>query len=95
MASDTAPPCAAEDLRRHTAVPVWAKTGASAAGALGLSRRAAYDLAARGEIPSVRVGGRRLVPVAALLDLLQTVTDEEVVLDRLATKRLLADLEPQ
>jgi excisionase family DNA binding protein len=33
---------------------------------LGLSRNAAYDAAARGDIPTIRIGKRLLVPKAAL-----------------------------
>lgn len=32
----------------------------------GLARNAAYDAAKRGDIPTVRVGGRIMVPVAPL-----------------------------
>ena len=37
-----------------------------AARILGIGKNLAYDAVARGEIPSIRVGGRILVPVAAL-----------------------------
>ena len=37
---------------------------------LGISRAAAYQAAARGDIPTIRVGGRILVPRAALKRLL-------------------------
>ncbi len=37
-----------------------------AAARLGISRALVFRLIARGEFPSVRLGGRRLVPVAAL-----------------------------
>lgn len=36
---------------------------------LGLGRNASYDAARRGEIPTLRIGQRLLVPVPALLDL--------------------------
>ena len=36
---------------------------------LGISRAFAYELVARGELPVVRLGRRRLVPKAALLAL--------------------------
>lgn len=39
---------------------------------LGLSRPTAYQAAARGEIPSIRIGRRILVPVAALSKLLES-----------------------
>lgn len=37
-----------------------------AAGLLGISRALAYELVARGEVPSVRLGRRVVVPVVAL-----------------------------
>ena len=37
-----------------------------AAKRLGLSRNMAYMMAQRGELPSVRAGRRRIVPLAAL-----------------------------
>lgn len=42
-------------------------TIAEAADVLGISRAFAYELAARGEIPILRLGRRRLVPRRALL----------------------------
>ena len=42
-----------------------------AAGLLGISRRLAYELAARGELPVLRLGGRVLIlrrPLERLLD---------------------------
>jgi excisionase family DNA binding protein len=43
-----------------------------AAEILGISRDLAYDLTARGELPSLRLGRRILVPRRALLALLDT-----------------------
>lgn len=37
---------------------------------LGVSRRTAYRAAARGQIPSIRIGRRWFVPTARLLELL-------------------------
>jgi excisionase family DNA binding protein len=37
---------------------------------LGLSRNSSYDAAARGELPTVRIGGRILVPRLALHQML-------------------------
>jgi excisionase family DNA binding protein len=48
----------AEDERLTLSVPEAAKK-------LGISRNAAYEAAQRGEIPSIRVGKRLLVPRAA------------------------------
>jgi excisionase family DNA binding protein len=42
---------------------------AEAAALLGISRDLAYDLVARGELPSLRLGRRILVPRKALLAL--------------------------
>jgi len=39
-----------------------------AAELLGISRAFAYELVARGELPVIRLGRRRLVPKVALLD---------------------------
>ena len=40
---------------------------------LGIGRNLAYEAVARGEIPSIRVGGRILIPVAALDQMLVAV----------------------
>jgi excisionase family DNA binding protein len=42
-----------------------------AARALGIGKTSAYSAIERGEIPSVRIGGRILVPRAALARLLE------------------------
>ena len=42
-----------------------------AAGMLGISRRLAYDLVARGELPALRLGGRIVIllrPLERMLD---------------------------
>lgn len=46
---------------------IWPEAGT----ALGLSRSASYDGAARGDIPTIRIGRRLLVPTAALRRMLQ------------------------
>lgn len=38
---------------------------------LGLGRKAAYEAAKRGDIPTIRIGRRVLVPLAALERMLQ------------------------
>lgn len=43
---------------------------------LGLGRSAAYQAVAKGEIPSLRLGRRRVVPTAALRRLLALDVDE-------------------
>jgi excisionase family DNA binding protein len=44
---------------------------AEAAALLGISRAFAYELVARGELPVISLGRRRLVPKVALLALLE------------------------
>lgn len=39
---------------------------------LGIGREAAYNAARRGELPTIRIGRRLLVPTQALRDLLST-----------------------
>ncbi len=41
---------------------------------LGISRGLAYDLVRRGEIPSVRLGRRVVVPAAAIDDILNSAS---------------------
>jgi len=43
-------------------VPLWPDAGK----AYGLSRNGAYDAAKRGEIPTIRLGRKLVVPTAAL-----------------------------
>ncbi len=51
-------------------------TVAEAGALLGISRAFAYELVARGELPVIRLGRRRLVPKAALLALVETNTSD-------------------
>ena len=53
-----------QDVERRTI------TITEAAKALGVSRNKAYEAAKRGEIPTIKLGKRILVPVAALERLL-------------------------
>jgi excisionase family DNA binding protein len=55
-----------EETQRLT-IPVWP----DAAKLLGVSKGTAYEAARRGEIPTIRIGKRILVPVAALERMLQ------------------------
>lgn len=54
-------------------LPVWPDTGLI----LGLSKASAYEAAHRGEIPTIRIGRRLLVPTAALRRMLKL--DNELV----------------
>ena len=47
---------------------------------LGISRRAAYRAVSRGQIPTLKVGRRLLVPTQRLLDLLGMSTPEDTTL---------------
>jgi excisionase family DNA binding protein len=49
-------------------------TVAEAGELLGISRAFAYELLARGELPVIRLGRRRLVPKVALLSLIEAQT---------------------
>lgn len=55
------------DPRDRPTLGLWPETG----GYLGLSKCSTYDAAHRGEIPTIRIGRRLLVPTAALRRLLQ------------------------
>jgi excisionase family DNA binding protein len=59
-----------EPGRRTLTVPEAAKV-------LGIGRTAAYEAAHTGEIPTIRVGKRILVPVAALNRLLEEASPRE------------------
>ncbi len=55
------------DPEDQPTLTIWPEAGR----ALGISRSAAYSGAASGEIPTIRIGRRVLVPTAALRNLLQ------------------------
>jgi excisionase family DNA binding protein len=64
--------------RREEGLPVSERLALSVeeAGALlGISRDLVYDLVARGELPSVRLGRRLVVPRRALEDALTRLTE--------------------
>ena len=64
--------------RRQEGLPVSERLALSVeeAGALlGISRDLAYDLVARGELPSVRLGRRLVVPRRALEEALDRLSD--------------------
>lgn len=48
---------------------------------LGISRALAYELVRKNEIPSIKLGRRLVVPLAALLRLLQTPEVDDVAID--------------
>lgn len=62
-------PQAAELLQRYEDLPAFISVQ-EAAKLTGLSRSTAYRAAERGELPVVRMSGRLLVPVGALLTLM-------------------------
>ncbi len=59
---------------------------------LGLSKSSAYAAAERGEIPTIRIGRRLLVPTAALRRLLQL--DDETTPAAMSTSNKHADPDP-
>ena len=54
------------DPRLQPTLNLWPETGHF----LGLSKQSTYDAAARGDIPTIRIGRRILVPTAALSQML-------------------------
>ena len=58
------------EVRALGTIPVWHPTKADAAGVLGISRNTAYALARSGDLPTIRLGSRVVVPVPALLAML-------------------------
>jgi excisionase family DNA binding protein len=50
------------DAQTHPTMRVWPDTGR----ALKLSKASTYEAVSKGEIPSIRIGRRLLVPTAAL-----------------------------
>lgn len=60
------------DARKRAAISI-----AEAGQLLGISRSSAYECASRGDIPTLRMGGRRVVPVPRLLELVGYPLHEE------------------
>lgn len=58
------------DVRHLATLPVWHDTKPSAATVLGIGRTLAYSMAERGDLPTIRLGSRVVVPVPALLAML-------------------------
>jgi len=54
------------DPHEQPTLDLWPETG----GILRLSKQSTYDAARRGDIPTIRIGRRILVPTAALARLL-------------------------
>lgn len=52
-------------------------TVAETAAALGISRGAAYDLCHRADFPSIRVGGRWIIPKRELFDWLTKQAEDQ------------------
>lgn len=58
--------------RTRAAVPKFALSVAEAAEAIAISRAAAYRMVDKGELPAIVIGGRKVVPVAALEEWIAT-----------------------
>lgn len=63
-------PATLADVRELGTIPVWHSTQPDAADVLGISRNLAYRMANRGDLPTIRLGSRIVVPVPALLAML-------------------------
>lgn len=72
--TSTMKPASLDDVRHLGTIPVWHPTKPDAADVLGVSRSLAYGMAQRGEIPTIRLGARVVVPVPALLAMLGGTT---------------------
>ena len=59
-----------DDLRDCATIPVWHGEDPNAAGVLGISRDLAYKMAASGDLPTIRLSRRLVVPVPRLLAML-------------------------
>jgi hypothetical protein len=70
QAAEAALPPPAEDWRNRPTVPVE-----QAGAILGIGRNSAYEGIARGQIPSIRIGRRVVVPVAQLRRMLGETLD--------------------
>jgi excisionase family DNA binding protein len=64
-------------MARSSPPDAWTLTVEQAAAALGIGRSLAYEAVRRGEIPTLRIGKRLLVPRAALEQLLVGSTPVE------------------
>ena len=58
---------------------------------LGISRALAYELVRKNEIPSIKLGRRLVVPLAALLRLLQAPDSDGPTIDLVAEEHVRAD----
>ena len=58
----TKSPALVTGWRERGALSIYPETAA----VLGIGRSLAFDLVSRGELPSLKVGGRRVVPVESL-----------------------------
>ncbi len=68
--AENAKPATLDEIRSWGTVPVWHPTLPDAAGVLGVSRDLAYAMARSGELPTIRLGRRVVVPVPGLRRLL-------------------------
>ena len=72
----------------------WTMTVPEAAALLGISKGQGYMAARTGELLTIRIGKRILVPVAALERLLQGSSPHEAILTTVGSKRVIAFYEP-
>ena len=70
-------PATLADVRNLGMIHVWHPTKPDAADVLGISKDLAYEMAKSGEIPTIRLGRRVMVPVPALRRMLGDFPDAE------------------
>ena len=63
-------------MKQETKVPALAYRVGEAAEALRLSRSVIYELIRSGQLRTVKQGSRRLVPVTALHDYLESMSED-------------------
>ncbi|HEY4237412.1 MAG TPA: helix-turn-helix domain-containing protein [Gaiellaceae bacterium] len=70
VAADQPCPTRISDVIDLATVPLWHATEPNAAGLFGISRSTAFRMANAGELPTIHLRARRVVPVARLLAML-------------------------
>lgn len=63
-------PTTLDDLDGLHVIPIWSTDEPSLAGVLGVGRDTAYVAVSRGQVPSIRIGRRLLIPTRPLVAML-------------------------
>ena len=72
----------ADGMEENSSIERLCYTVTEAAEMLGISRNHGYEMARRGEIPVLRLGGRIVVPKAAFDKMLDSTFEREAVNER-------------